>query len=195
MKRFYEFLKTTLIGGVTITVPLLILLGVFAWLFSFLSGLLDFVTELFTIESVLVGAIVDLVAIAIIIAVCFLLGIVVRTRVGHVFHNIVEKELLERVPGYSTTWQRNLEKESRLAMVKPFENNTLMTGFVTDSHKDDTYTVFIPTGPNPTSGLIYHLEKDRVFFIDTSVHKGMDSVLHCGEGSKKLIKKYKKMMA
>ena len=127
-----------------------------------------------------------------VIAFCFFLGLAVRTRLGTIFHGLIEKEVLERIPGYSTTWIGNLEENSKLALVRPFDNNTLVTGFITDKNDDETYTVFVPTGPNPTSGSIFHIEKDRVYFVGVPVDAGMKSVTSCGAGSCDIIKKYKK---
>jgi uncharacterized membrane protein len=44
-------------------------------------------------------------------------------------------------------------------------------------------TVFVPTGPNPTSGLIYHVPKDRVTKTDAAVDLAMKTIISCGAGS------------
>ena len=64
-------------------------------------------------------------------------------------------------------------------------------GFITDD-QGEIITVFVPTGPNPTSGNIYHLEKDRVMKTGASVDNGMKSIISCGAGSAELFKTMKK---
>ena len=49
---------------------------------------------------------------------------------------------------------------SSVALIQIFQNETLVTGFVTDEHQNGTSSVFVPTGPNPTSGFIYHLPNE-----------------------------------
>ena len=57
-----------------------------------------------------------------------------------------------------------------------------MTGFITDD-QGEIITVFVPTGPNPTSGNIYHLQKDRVLKTGAPVDNGMKTIISCGAGS------------
>jgi uncharacterized membrane protein len=64
-----------------------------------------------------------------------------------------------------------------------------VSAFVTDSHDDGSYTVFVPTGPNPTSGNIYHLKGKWVHPVDVSVEDTMRSIISCGAGSSMLIEK------
>ena len=50
-------------------------------------------------------------------------------------------------------------------------------------------TVFVPTGPNPTSGFIYHLPNEYIHKVDVKVEDAMRSVISCGTGSSALIQK------
>jgi uncharacterized membrane protein len=49
--------------------------------------------------------------------------------------------------------------------------------------------VFVPTGPNPTSGFIYHLDQQYVHPVKVSVEEAMRSVISCGAGSGTLLGK------
>ena len=67
---------------------------------------------------------------------------------------------------------------------------TTVTGIVTDKHADGTVTFFMPTGPNPTSGNIYHVpEKMVTYYPDASVEQMMKSIIACGAGSSEVFKK------
>ena len=65
-----------------------------------------------------------------------------------------------------------------------------MTAFVTDDSQEDMWTVFVPTGPNPTSGNIYHLPVSTITVIDISVETAMRSIISCGAGSASLLEAY-----
>ena len=69
-----------------------------------------------------------------------------------------------------------------VVLVDIFNSGVLMTGFITDDH-GDILSVFVPTGPNPTSGNIYHLQKERVVKTTASVDLGMKTIISCGAGS------------
>jgi len=66
----------------------------------------------------------------------------------------------------------------------------VIAGFFSDEHPDGYYTVYVPSGLNPTTGLIFHLEKQYVDIIDASVEETMRSIIGCGSGSHALIDKW-----
>jgi uncharacterized membrane protein len=72
-----------------------------------------------------------------------------------------------------------------VVLVDLFNSGTLMTGFITDD-QGEIITVFVPTGPNPTSGNIYHVRKEKVFKTDAAVDNGMRSIISCGAGSSEI---------
>jgi uncharacterized membrane protein len=63
---------------------------------------------------------------------------------------------------------------------------------VTDEHEDGSFTVFVPTGPNPTSGQIFHLNQKYVHPLDVGVEDAMRSIISCGAGSTDLLSAYRK---
>ena len=70
----------------------------------------------------------------------------------------------------------------------------LMTAFVTDTHDTARHTVFVPTGPNPTSSLIFHVPQKYVHPAGVSVEETMRSVIGCGAGSTNLINGFERRM-
>ena len=76
-----------------------------------------------------------------------------------------------------------------VALCRIFGNETMVTAFITDKHDNGSYTVFVPTGPNPTSGNIYHLKPEYVHEIEASTEETMRSIISCGAGSKALLNK------
>jgi len=133
---------------------------------------------------------------AIIIMGCFIIGVFVKTRFGKYIHENLENRILKIAPGYGTIKEIVMQligkkfPFSSVALVRLFENDTLVTAFITDSHPDGSYTIFAPTAPNPTSGFVYHLKGEYVHHVDIPVEEAMRSVITCGAGSKNLIKAY-----
>jgi len=118
----------------------------------------------------------------------FIIGIIVRTRLV-VFLNKAEDRYLLKVPGYKLVKEtvqqffgKNRSFFKEVVLVDIFNTGTLMTGFITDN-QGEIITVFVPTGPNPTSGNIYHLNKERVTRTGATVDNGMKSIISCGAGS------------
>ena len=199
LKRSKNFLRTTILGGVIVILPTIILVFAFMWLFgkvgSAIKPLTDLVVGNLTLPDRYDEPIATAIVIFVIVIGCFFVGLFVRTRLGQIILHNIEGSLLSRAPGYKmvkeTVNQLFGAKKSpfsSVALVRIFENDTKVTAFITDRHDDGTVTVFVPTGPNPTSGFIYHLNAQFVHPVDVSVEDAMRSVISCGAGSEKLIK-------
>ena len=195
MKRLREFIKSTLVGGLLVLLPLTILLYALIWVFGLAHRAISPLTKIIMDKSTLQVIVADVVAVGLLVVVCFAVGVVVRTRFGHWIYVLIESRLLRKTPGYSMikeTVSQFLDKDkpspfSSVALARIFGNDTLVSVFVTDRHADGSCTVFMPTGPNPTSGNIYHLKAENVFPVDVSVEDAMRSIISCGAGSSALI--------
>ncbi len=195
-----KFIKTTLIGGLVVILPATIIVGVFTWLIRKVTDLIQPLTDILLAKSSIAEILADLIVIAMIIGFCFLLGMAVKTGVGKFVQNKLEAKLTRFAPGYSLVKETVLQflgkkksPFSSVALVQIFENRTLATAFVTEEHEGDMYSVFIPTGPNPTSGQIYHLEGTYVHPVDVKVEDAMRSIISCGAGSGPLVAARKRL--
>lgn len=194
MKGIKAFFKTSLLGGMVVILPVAILGFVFKWIFNLVTDIVQPLTNLVMARSQIQEILAVVLVIAVILAVCFLVGVFVRTRLGAIIYKTLENRILKIAPGYSlikeTVMQFLGNKKSpfsSVALVQMFGSETLVSAFVTDTHADGSYTVFVPTGPNPTSGSIYHLNGKYVHRIDVPIEDAMRSIISCGAGSNKLI--------
>lgn len=199
MIKIKNFLKATLLGGVMVILPVVLTFFFLRWFINLITELVNPFTRLLVEHSHIQKNIADFLVVVIIILICFLVGMLIKTRLGIFIHGQVEKRILKIAPGYSlfreTAKQFLGQKRapfSSVALVRAFENSTMMTAFITDRHPDGSYTVFVPSGLNPTSGLIYHLQKEFVHPVEVSVEVTMRSIISCGAGSGPLVESYMK---
>ena len=190
-KRIQNFLRTTLIGGVVALAPLTLIVLLFRWVINMIGRNLTPVVDRllqdpdpnpffkFTLYVLTFTAI---------LLFFFVIGLIVRTRLW-VFLNKAEDRYLLKVPGYKLVKEtvqqffgKNQSFFKEVVLVDIFNSGALMTGFITDD-QGEIITVFVPTGPNPTSGNIYHLQRDRVLKTKASVDNGMKTIISCGAGS------------
>ena len=190
-KRIQKFLRTTLIGGVVALAPLTLVILLFRWVINMIGRNLTPVVDRllqdpdpnpffkFTLYVLTFTAILIF---------FFVIGLIVRTRLW-VFLNKAEDRYLLKVPGYKLVKEtvqqffgKNRSFFKEVVLVDIFNSGALMTGFITDD-QGEIITVFVPTGPNPTSGNIYHLQKERVLKTKASVDNGMKTIISCGAGS------------
>jgi uncharacterized membrane protein len=198
MKPIRDFLMTSLIGGTVVILPVAILLFILKWIFDLVTNVIQPLTNLIVTRSQLRETVADILVIAIIITACFVVGVFVRTRLGTWVHLTQENRILRIAPGYSLIKEtvvqllgnRKRAPFSSVALVQLFGNETLASAFITDRHEDGSCTVFVPTGPNPTSGNIYHLKGKYVHPVNVRIEDAMRSIISCGAGSTKLINAY-----
>jgi len=194
-----SFTKRALIGGLLVILPIAILSFFFRWLFRLVTDLIAPVSDLLIRRYDFPQLTADVLTLAIIIMLCFVVGTLVSTRVGRWAHAFFEQRLERFAPGYRMVKeivnQFLGEKESspfskgQVAKVRLFgaDIKTSVTALVTCEHEDGQFTVFVPTGPNPTSGMIYHLPADQVELLpDIKVDSAMRTVISCGAGSDEL---------
>ena len=198
MDKLRSFLKTSLLGGVVVILPIAILVSVTLWLFNLISGLIEPLTRFLIKDSQLNEYIAEFIVISLILAACFFVGVLVRTRLGGFLYRVIESRILKLAPGYSMIKETVIQvfgnkgdsPFSSVALAQIFCNETQVTCFITDKHENGMYTLFVPTGPNPTSGLIYHLDSRYVHPVDIPVQDAMRSIISCGAGTAKLLKEY-----
>lgn len=194
LKRIRKFFITTVIGGLAAILPLALLVIIFRWIIGLIEKYLAPLVELVNTSSSIQEFLIYLLAIIAILTVFFLAGLVVQTRLGRFFKIALEKKYLMKIPGYKVAREtvmqffgKNRSFFSEVVLVDIFNSDTLMTGFITDEH-DDYVTVFVPTGPNPTSGNIYHVKREKLIHTDVPVDTGMKTIISCGAGSVEIFK-------
>jgi uncharacterized membrane protein len=190
-KRIRNFFRTTLIGGVVALAPLTLIILLFRWVINLigrgLTPLVDTILQDPNPNPYFKFAIY-LLSFAATLVVFFIIGLIIRSRWFR-FLNKAEDRYLLKIPGYKIakeTVQQFFGKHKsffkEVVLVDIFNTGVLMTGFITDD-QGEVISVFVPTGPNPTSGNIYHMPKDRVLKTSASVEAGMKSIISCGAGS------------
>ncbi len=190
-QRFRKFLQTTFIGGLVALAPLTLIILMFRWVINVigrnLTPVVDRLLQNPDPNPFFKFALYVITFVAVLLF-FFIIGLVVRTRLSG-FLNKAEDRYFLKIPGYKLAKEtvqqffgKNRSFFKEVVLVDIFNSGALMTGFITDD-QGEIITVFVPTGPNPTSGNIYHLQKDRVLKTSASVDNGMKSIISCGAGS------------
>ncbi|MCA1803048.1 MAG: DUF502 domain-containing protein [Rhodothermaceae bacterium] len=194
VKKARNIYYTTLMGGFLVVLPTVILFLVFKWIFLFILEMISPVTKVIMKTGPMNEWVAGVMAIVVILMVCFLIGVIIKTRWGLNTHQTFEDNIMRYAPGYNLIKEtiniflgRKTQPFSKVALVRIFATPTLMTALITDEHPDGSFTVFVPTAPNPTSGNIYHLKQENVFLVDVPVEEAIRSILGCGAGSTRMV--------
>ncbi|MCF7798855.1 DUF502 domain-containing protein [Candidatus Woesearchaeota archaeon] len=189
--------KKNFFTGFVALLPIALLLLVLTWLYRIVVSFVAPVGAV-TGTPIWLTIIISLVGVALIV---FLVGVAVRTKLGSWFFKQTERYILAYIPGYNAI--KNLiepfvggafkESLQSAVVVDIFGTGTLMMGFITNTTPEKNLTtVFIPTGPNPASGNIYHVPNKRVFPVNTRVDTMLKTVVSVGNNSNKILTKMQK---
>jgi uncharacterized membrane protein len=134
----------------------------------------------------------DVLSLLLVLFVCFLIGVAVRTPAGRAVRERIEKALFERIPGYALfrSLTQQLAGESRENVWKPALaeiEDALVPAFIIEELEDGRFTVFVPSVPTPLAGAVYILSRERVHPLNVSFTQAIQAVSRWGSGSKVLV--------
>lgn len=198
MTRLKSFMALTLLGGLTVVLPMAILMILFQWLFGLVTNVIQPLSDMLTSRADMRELMADVIVLLLLLGLCFSVGLLVKTGLGAWLHRWVDKGLARFAPGYSTIRdvvaqfvggsEENSWMRGQVALVQLYADSPLLvTGIVTAQHPFG-YTVFVPTAPVPTSGMVYHVPVTSVTLLpEISVEQAIKTVIGCGAGSQSLL--------
>jgi uncharacterized membrane protein len=135
----------------------------------------------------------EVVAARVIIIVCFIAGLIVRTGPGLRAKNAFEGAVLERLPGYTLLrglagrfTGRGDEPTFAPALVEIEE--ALVPALIIEKLEAGSFTVLVPSVPTPMAGALYILPPERVHHGRCAVHIGAQGVLEMGRRCRRVVR-------
>ena len=188
MKNFCQFVARALLAGLLFVVPIylavLLLLKAMQSVVVFVKPFATLLPEWFPAEHAL--------SLLLVLIVCFLIGVALRTPAGRAIRERIEKSLFERIPGYALfrSLTQRLAGRDEENVWKPALaeiEDALVPAFIIEELEDGRFTVFVPSVPTPFAGAVYVLSRERVHPLDVPFTQALQSVSRWGSGSKDLV--------
>jgi uncharacterized membrane protein len=188
MKYAREFVTSTVVGGLFIVVPVYLAVLLLLKGMKSVGGLVRPIAVLVPDWLPAEG----LLSLLLVLALCFFVGMAVRTRSGRAVRERMEMVFFERLPGYgllrSLTQRLAGDSEGRTWQPALVEiEDALVPGFVIEELDDGRLTVFVPSVPTPLAGAVYVLHRERVHLLDIPFTQAIKTVSRWGAGSKDLV--------
>jgi uncharacterized membrane protein len=187
VRSFLEFLKTTLVGGIFFLLPLIVTIVVIAKGIAMVAKVVRPIAARLPFTRLAGIAAEDLVAVFLLLVVCFLAGLVSRTTLGKAISGRAENMVLKKIPGYSIlrsmTGDGVLGPGVRLQTALVWIEESWVLAFLVERNPSGLLTVFVPSAPTPAAGTIYYMTEDRVRTIDVPVRVAVKLIMQLGVGS------------
>ncbi len=184
MNSLIKFLKTTLVGGSLVVLPvwiivLLLLKGVKHAL-GILQPIVELVPKSFIHEN--------FVALVLLLVICFATGLLMKSSLGQRIGRWLKQHLLEPIPGYALVhglarqFSGNTEEQTFQPALVEIEE-ALVPAFIVEKHTSGQFIVFVSSSPTPMAGAIYILPPERVHPVDVPLTQAMGSITRWGAGT------------
>lgn len=194
LEEFLLLLRKYLLTGILVLVPMAVTIYIMYFLFQLTDGLLGVAV------SNAIGYRIPGMGLFLTALICIAAGMIAQNYVGRRILLGIEASL-ERIPVVRSLYngikqvadvvvQKNRGEFKRVVMVEYPKEHSWTLGFVTadltipiESEKIDERkmaTVFIPTTPNPTSGFLLIIEKERIVDTHMDIEEAMKVVISGG---------------
>jgi uncharacterized membrane protein len=193
MAAWSGFVKTTVIGGIVFLVPFIAVIFVLGKAFQVMRGIAEPLTAaLPMIDTVGEIVLVDLFAVALILAVCFVAGLAARAAAAGRLVKSLETRVLSRVPFYHfvkgmTESVVEVESNTTMRSVLVRLDDYSQLAFEVERLPGGDVVVFLPGAPNPWSGAVCIVAAERVTSLDAPMLAAVQNIKHLGKGSAKLL--------
>lgn len=188
MRYLRDFLTNAVIGGLLVVFP------IYLAVLLLLKGMQTVGALVRPFASLLPAAIpaAELLSLALVLVVCTVVGVAVRTRTGRAARERFERAFFGRLPGYALfrSLTQQLTGRSEGSAWKPALvelEDALVPAFIVEELDDGRYTIFVPSVPTPLAGAVYVLPRERVHLIDVPFTQAVKSVSQWGSGAKDLV--------
>ena len=188
MKQSLVFVGKAVLAGLLIVVPVylavLLLLKAMKSVVGLVQPFALLLPEWLPAEKAL--------SLLLVLMICFLIGVGIKTRTGRLVRERIEKTFFERIPGYALirSLTQRVAGEGSETVWKPALaeiEEALVPAFIIEEFEDGRYTVFVPSIPTPFAGAVYVLDRKRVHPLDVPFTEALKAVSRWGSGAKDLV--------
>lgn len=188
MRGIYRFLKSTMVGGLIVVVPVVALLALVGWAANLALGVIMPLFEWLPDKSVGGVSLTVLAAVGSLVGGCFLIGLFAETAVVRFLGESAERLALS-VPGYALMKNVGaslvgLEGKHPVRTVLVQLQTSWQLGFLMETFSDGRHVVFVPGVPRALVGTLHIFPADRVQVLAMSVPAALDTLGRLGVGLK-----------
>jgi len=191
MKSILGFIRTTITGGILLLLPIILLIVIFTKAYNILHKLSAPISE--KLPELIFGFDgSNLIAFLLLILICFISGLLFRSKYVKNWIKKLEDNLLINVPGYaliksltSSTIGKTSDTDMVPILIK--DDNSWSLAFLVEEN-EKLSTVFIPDAPKHDAGEVKIIPSELIEKLDVSVNAFSRSIKNYGKGASKWVK-------
>ena len=170
--KTFGFLKTTAIGGLIFLLPLAVIGGLLGYVFNVVLLIYEPLKEHLPVSTAIGTAVLFLIAVGILIMLCFFCGLAARRAIARKFSQTIEKHLVMVFPKYAIykdILAGNIGGDAHAPSLVPVTiqfDDTIRIGYEAGRTERGLVIVYLPGSPDPWMGSVALVEPDRIQPLD-----------------------------
>jgi uncharacterized membrane protein len=192
-KKAIGFLATTAIGGLLFLLPLIVIGALIGQVVPIVMTVAEALGDIIPVKTPGGIALLILLAIVVVLLLCFAAGLLARYSFGKRISEAFEKNLLLFFPRYAILRDQMADSiggDETKPQMKPvlakFDDSSRL-GFEIERTEDGLVIVYLPGSPDPWSGNAVLLSADRVQKVDVEFGDAVATCERLGRGSAPLL--------
>lgn len=187
-----RFIKTTVLGGIFFIVPVVIFIAIIGKALAITNKIAKPLAEQLVVDSIGDVAVVHLIALVILVFVCFVAGLAAKTSIARKLVQSLETNVLDKIPAYELLKAKTQsaltpeETEGLRPVITRFDDSWQLALEI-ERFADGKVVVFLPGSPDPWSGSVCVVTADRVTSLDATVKTATKLMKRLGRGSTKAL--------
>jgi len=184
----FRFLKTTVIGGIAFMVPIVIFAMIITKALELTNKLAVPLSAVMPIDSIGHVAVVDLLALIIILLICFMAGLAAKTAYARKYLSSLESRVLSKFPAYDFLKSKmyTVLQAEEVEGMKPIMvrfDDSWQIAFEVENIPGGTSAVYLPGAPDPWSGSVCFVTEDRIQSLESPLPVIIRTLKGLGKGS------------
>jgi len=182
------FIRTTVLGGLLFLFPIVFVVAILGKALEVTNKLSAPLAGLLPIDSVGGLAVVKLLALVILVLICFVAGLAARTALAGKFVTSLETNVLGKIPAYTLLKSKaeSVLRPEDIGGIRPVLgrfDDSWQLAFEIERMAGGKVVVFLPGAPDPWSGSVCVMTEDRITPLDMTVKSAADIMKRLGKGS------------
>lgn len=183
-----RFLKTTVLGGILFLVPIIVFIAIIGKALQITGKLAIPFAGLLGADKFVGIAVAELIAIALLVLICFIAGLAAKTPRAKKFVQSLEVNVLEKIPVYDLLKTKaqsalSFEETEGMTPVAARFDDSWQLAFEIERIDGGKVVLFVPGAPDPWSGSVCVVTEDRITPLDLTVKSTVNLMKRLGKGT------------
>lgn len=183
-----RFLKTTVLGGILFLVPIIVFIAIIGKALQITGKLAIPIAGLLGADKLVGIAVAELIAIALLVLICFIAGLAAKTPRAKKIVQYLEVNVLEKIPVYELLKTKaqsalSFEETEGMSPAAVRFDDSWQVAFEIERIEDGKVVLFLPGAPDPWAGSVCVVTEDRVAPLGLTVKSAVNLMKRLGKGT------------